>query len=385
MSTNASIVYTIDGMGGGGAERSLAELLPGVQAAGWQPTVACLFRRSEGVQDDLLEAGFDLRFLPGRLPAKAIALRRLLAERRPALVHSTLFQATLLSRIASGRRGVPLVTSLVNTPYDLARLTDDPGSRRAAVRVVQAVDRALVGRTAHFHAITNAVKDATVRDLGVDPDRITVIERGRDPVRLGLPSPDRRDRVRGALGIPPSARVVLNVGRQEYQKGQRDLVAAARTLAPSHPDLIVLIAGRPGTASAELDAAITEAGLGDQVRVLGFRSDLPDLLAAADLFAFPSLYEGLGGALIEAMALGLPIVASDIPAVREVLEPGGNADLVSASDSGALAGAIGALLEDPARARAYGVRSRERFEERFTLAGSTARMLQLYDDVLRGS
>ncbi len=126
-----------------------------------------------------------------------------------------------------------------------------------------------------------------------------------------------------------------------------------------------MIAGREGHASAALGDQIARLGLDDRVRLLGHRPDVAEVLSAADLFVFPSVYEGLGGALIEALALGLPIVASDLPALREVVRPGENADLVSPTDSAALAAAVVALLDDPARRQAYGARSRQLFEDGF--------------------
>jgi glycosyltransferase involved in cell wall biosynthesis len=122
--------------------------------------------------------------------------------------------------------------------------------------------------------------------------------------------------------------------------------------------------------------------LAERVHVVGHRQDVPDLLAGADIFAFPSLYEGLGGVVIEAMALGLPIVASDIPAVREVVEPGGNALLTRPGSAPGLAEALAQLLDDRNRAAAFAKRGRSIFLERFTLERSTANMLQLYEQVL---
>lgn len=118
---------------------------------------------------------------------------------------------------------------------------------------------------------------------------------------------------------------------------------------------------------------------------MGHRDDVPDLLAAADLFVFPSLFEGLGGALIEAMALGLPIVASDLDAVREVVDEGRNAVLVPPASSRALADAIVMVLDDRRKAAAFGARSRVIFAERFTSDRSVARMIALYRDVVRKS
>ncbi|HXF71606.1 MAG TPA: glycosyltransferase, partial [Actinomycetota bacterium] len=149
------------------------------------------------------------------------------------------------------------------------------------------------------------------------------------------------------------------------------------------PRLRLLIAGRRGHASGRLDAALRRLRLDGAARLLGQRDDVPELLAAADIFVFPSLYEGLGGALIEAMALGLPIVASDLPAIREVVEEGSNAILVPPASPSDLAGAIESLVDDPARRAAMGARSREIFEERFTLERSVERMVDLYRRVAR--
>ncbi len=144
--------------------------------------------------------------------------------------------------------------------------------------------------------------------LGVDPDRITVVKRGRDSDRLGRRTPERTPAARAMLGIPETAEVVVTVGRQEYQKGHRYLIEAFAGVVASRPDARLLIAGREGHSTAALQSLINELDLNSVVTLLGHRSDVPEVLAASELFVFPSLYEGLGGALIEALALGLPVV-----------------------------------------------------------------------------
>jgi glycosyltransferase involved in cell wall biosynthesis len=371
-------LLVIDGLGTGGAERSLAELVPGLREAGIEPVVACFYRRT-GVGEGLVEDGVDVRVhTAGGLPRRAHWLRGLVREERPDLVHATLLQANLAARLGAARTGVPVLSSLVNTPYEPVR-RDDPNLRPGALRAIKAVDGWTARHlTAHLHAITEAVRDAAVRDLRVPAERITIVERGRDAERLGRPGAERRAAARQALGLADDAEVVVSVGRQEFQKGQTHLLAATARLLVHRPRLVVLLAGREGHATTDLTTQAEAAGLGDAVRFLGFRPDAPEVLAAADVFAFPSLYEGLGGAVIEGMALGLPIVASDLPALREVVEPGANADLVPAGDEEALADAIGRLLEDEGRRRAYGGRSRAIFEQRFTLARSTREMVDLY-------
>jgi glycosyltransferase involved in cell wall biosynthesis len=117
--------------------------------------------------------------------------------------------------------------------------------------------------------------------------------------------------------------------------------------------------------------------LGDRVRFLGHREDVPNLMSAADIFVFPSLYEGLGGALIEAMALELPIVASDLESIREVVTEGQNAELVPARSPRLLASAVETLMRDGSKRALYGRRGREIFERRFTLERSATAVAAL--------
>lgn len=379
------VLYLINGLGTGGAERSLAEMLPLLRARGVAVTVVCLHSKQEGVSGHVATAGFDVRYVTaGNTVGRVREVRDLIQSERPDVVHTTIIEANLLGRFAAARTGIPVLTSLVNTSYAPARFAD-PNVTAWKLRLVQFADgwtsRHLTG---HFHAITEAVKHAGVRDLGISPERVTVIPRGRDPKRVGQPGTERRRRVRNALGISDATEVLINVGRQEFQKGQRDLLEAFGEVALLRSQALLLVAGRRGHATPELERMVAQSTvLQERVRFLGHRDDVPDLLAAADLFVFPSLYEGLGGAVIEAMALGLPIVTSDIPAVQEVTEEGQNAVLVPAADPSSLAKAVMGLLADPDRRARYGLRSREIYEERFTLDSVVDSMATLYRSVAR--
>jgi glycosyltransferase involved in cell wall biosynthesis len=331
-----------------------------------------------GFEQEVREAGFDVRLLEGKgLVAKARSLRSLIKEMRPNLVYTSLFDADMVGRMACIGIDVPLMSNLANTAYDPARL-DDPNVDARKLRVVKMVDGFTARHlTDHFHAVSQAVKDSTVDTMRVKPDRITVVKRGRDENRLGHAGPERRRAVRMRLGLVEDADVVVTVGRQEYQKGHRHLVAAFAKVAAERPQAVLLIAGRHGHASAALEAQIAGLGLGGVVKLLGHRSDVADVLAASDLFVFPSVYEGLGGALIEALALSLPVVVSDIPALREVVVEGQNALLVPPGDDAQLASAILELLSDPEQMHRYGLRSREVFEAEFRAEMAAKRMLEL--------
>jgi glycosyltransferase involved in cell wall biosynthesis len=307
------------------------------------------------------------------------------ARESPDLIHTTILASNLVGRLASIGSPATVLTSLVSTPYMPIR-KQDPRVRPLALSAVRLVDIATARRlTDHFHAITEAVKSWAVADMGLDPSRITVVHRGRNSDRLGEPGPERRRSARLALGLRDDDEVILTVGRQEFQKGQRYLLEAVAALAPRRPHLRLLIAGRRGASSPELDRLLAVPQLAGRVHVLGHREDVPDLLTASDLFAFPSLLEGLGGSVLEAMALGLPIVASDLPAVREIVEEGENALLVPVAAADELAEAIDRILQDPRLARRFGQRSREIFLERFTSTRSAEAMIDLYRHLAAGS
>ncbi|HSF87485.1 MAG TPA: glycosyltransferase [Acidimicrobiia bacterium] len=375
-------LFVINSFGAGGAERSLVELLPRFREQGIAPIIVCLDHSAVGFEHEVEAGGFDVRFVdaPGRV-GKLRSLRKLIKEEQPSLVYTSLFDADITGRLASIGTGVPVMSLLANTAYDPVRL-DDPGVKASKLRIVRAVDGFSARHlTDHFHAVSQAVKDSTVETLGVAPENITVVYRGRDEARLGVPSPERRARVRDDLGIGDDVPMVITVGRQEYQKGHVHLVRAFASVVEACPTAMLFIAGRSGHAAARIVASIQEYELAESVVRLGHRSDVPDLLAAADLFVFPSVYEGLGGALIEALALGLPAVVSDLPALREVVVDGENAIVVPPADPGALASAIVTLLRDPLMRRQFGEKSRGLFEASFLADDAAHRLFELLVDV----
>lgn len=375
------IVHIIDSLGAGGAERSLVDLAIALPDHDIEPIIITLHERENGFADLARQSGVVVEEIGGRHMALRLpALRARLRELRPDVVHTSLVQADLLGRLATFRT-VPVVASLVNTTYGPYRRLD-PQVSLPKLRAVQAFD-ILTARTltTHFHSITEAVRDAAIRDLRLPPERITVVPRGRDRSQMGEPSPERRACVREQLGIGPNVPVLLNVGRQEHQKGQAVLLEAAKILAEGQPEAVWLVAGRAGNATSALRTKRSMLGLDDQVQFLGHRTDVPDLLAAADVFVFPSHYEGLGGAVLEAMALEVPIVASDVPALREVLRQGAAGILLPAADPAAFATAVQDLLASPMQRRRIVDGARREFEQRYTLEQTVPAMVRLFESV----
>lgn len=374
------------GLSGGGTERSMRELVPTLVGHHIDVSIVYMVQRPTDDVGHLERAGARLHLVPKRrLDAHVLGIRRVIALERPDIVHTSLYEADIAGRAAAwrapgGRRVV--LSSIVNTSYDPARV-GDPNVPAWKLRGVRMIDGWTARNlTDHFHAVSHAVKDSAVQALGIDPGRVTVIERGRDPCRLGEPSSERRTRARGALGLERNAQVIVTVGRQEFQKGHVHLVGAFDALAAIRRDAELLIIGRIGNHSAQLEARVRQSPHRDRIRTLGHRDDVPDILAAADLFVLPSLYEGFPGAAIEAMALGLPVVASSLPTLREVVEEGASGLLVPPRDPAQLAEAMGRVLDDPKLARRLGDRGRELFLERLTGEQSHRRMIELYERLL---
>ena len=375
------VLYIIDSLAPAGAERSLVSMAPHYVKRGVDLDVAFVVQR-DGLEHELRTAGVAVHSLAGTGGAVGAInrARALIGSSRPNLVHTTLFAANQIGRVAARLRRTPVVSSLVNTPFGAAQL-DDPHLRPWRTRSALAVDIATSRLVRRFHAVSEEVATTMSARLHVPRDRIDVVPRGRDSARLGERSPDRRRRARVALGIGDHTKVLLAVARHEYQKGLDVLVAAVDELCRDHGDLLLLVAGRSGAQTSELREQTARYGLEGSVRFLGTHDDVPALLCAADVFVFPSRWEGSPGAVIEAMALETPIVASDIPSVREVVADARGARLVPVEDHRALARAIAQVLDSPDATDEL----RARFLSALTVEKSVDRMMAFYERALSGA
>lgn len=375
------VLYLIDSLAQGGAERSLASLAPHFLSAGLRLDVAYLSERP-GIHDQLLAAGVELFPLgTHRDRTRTVReVRRLLRSRSPDLVHTTLFESDVAGRVAGLLSGIRVVSSLVNDSYGSEHLSD-PHLVPWKIRSAQVLDLATARIVKRFHAISRHIADRMARRLLIPRSRIDVIPRGRDPIQLGPRTSARRTAARRALGVSTTDPLVLAAARHEYQKGLDVLVQAMPSVLGSIPDARLVVAGRDGNRTAQLLEQVRLLGLGDVVHFLGARQDVPDLLCATDVFVAPSRWEGLGGSVLEALALEAPIVASDIPPIREAVGEG-TAVLVHPGDSEALAtGIVGTLLED-AEAVRRARRGRERFLANFTLEVVAGAMISFYERAL---
>jgi glycosyltransferase involved in cell wall biosynthesis len=377
------LLYFIDSLVPGGAEQSLAALAPRYRDRGIDLDVAYLQDRP-GLQDVLTDAGAHLFSLagPGGRPGWARRALQLVRRRQPDLVHTTLFEADIAGRIAASIAGIPVVSSLVNVEYGPEQISD-PRLRTWKLRGAQLLDMLTARRVVRFHAITRHVADVMAARLRIPRNRIAVVPRGRDPEQLGARTPERREAIRRSIGVGPDTLLILAAARQEYQKGLDVLVRAMPEVLKAVPSARLAIAGRDGNQTGELKSEVRRLELDGAVAFLGARSDVPDLMCAADAFVLPSRWEGLGSVLLEAMALEAPIVASDLPAVREIVTDG-LARLVPPERVGILAKALGAALLDRKTSVEGARQAQARFLSAYTIEAVADRMVAIYSDAMNG-
>jgi glycosyltransferase involved in cell wall biosynthesis len=373
------VMHVIDSLHGGGAETSLLEVVPGLLDRGVQTSVVSLFA-DDGSLRERLDA---LNILPIRLKKRdpislTRELRNIIHTEHPDLLHTTLLFSNLAGRIAARAARIPAVTTLANQDYGPEHRSN---SRYGALGVlgVQGAELITAPLTTRFHAISADVARVMSHRLRIPKDRIQVVYRGRDARALGTPTLERRLRIRAALSIEARTPVVLSVGRLDRQKGIDTTVAAFRQLMERMPDAILLIAGRSGNASHVVHASATGC---KAIRFLGHRTDIPDLMCGADVLSFPSRWEGLGGTLIEAMALRLPFVASDIPPLVETMGDVGW-PLTRPDDEQALAKALTSVLEQQAANEAKADAGVRRFQAVFTAEAASEGMARLYQHALQ--
>jgi len=376
------ILYLIPGLdGSGGAERAVAALAGPYQQRGVQLDVVT-FNGRDGLAGEVEAAGATVLTLPAAsMPKLAIEVRGLVRARRPDLVHTTLFDADLPGRVGARLGGVPVVSSLVNVAYGPEQRAN-PALTTWKLEVARAADRGTAKLARRFHALSAHVATVMGRRLGIPADHIDVVPRGRDAGLLGEPSEPRRASVRAALGVDASCPLVVAAARHEYQKGLDVLIRAWPEVRRAEPGARLLIGGRRGSETALLERLIAEqrAGVGSDpgIEMIGARDDVPDLLGAADAFVVPSRWEGLGSILVEAMALGAPVVASDVGPIPEVVGESW-ARLVPPDDPPALAAAVVATLrQSPDERLRRAAVARHRFSSRFTLDAVADAMVAFY-------
>lgn len=312
---------------------------------------------------------------PWRDLRSLIALVRSLRRHRPQIVHTHSSKAGILGRWAAWLAGVPVI---VHTIHGFGVTPSQPAWFRA---LLVGLER-LTGRiTTYWIAVADANIDEGVRWRLFDREHAVVIRPGIDPRLFQAPlSTQARDRVRAELGADPENKLIGMVACLKPQKAPRDFVAVAARVCARLPEARFVLIG-DGELRADIDEDIRLAGLGDRVRIAGWRRDVPDVMRALDAFLLTSHWEGLARVLLEARAARVPVVATRVGGAAEAIADGLHGRLCEMGDVGALADRLCEVLTDRAlreKIRHGGGELPPEFEIREMLA----RCEQLYDKLL---
>lgn len=350
-----------------GGERQVLELMRRQRAGGDHaelaaPAESALYRRATA-------EGFPGHGVPMRGTwdvASAMALAGLHRSVRPDLVHWHAARAHAIGALAA--LFAPGPKRILSRRVDFL-VRRNPGSVLLYSLPIDAII-----------AISEGVRRALIQS-GVSADRIRLVPSGIDLAPYETPF-DRAE-IRRRLGIGDNERIVLQVAALAPHKSQADLLDAAALALPTRPELRFWVAGE-GPLRPELEAQHRSLGLGENVRFLGFREDVTDLLRAADIFCVSSYLEGLGTSTLDAMAAGLPVVATRVGGIPEIVTDGVSGILVPPRDPRQMADAIVALAADPGRRAAMGAAGRGRARE-FSADRTSEGTRRVYLEALAGS
>ena len=305
--------------------------------------------------------------------AAAMRIGRLCRAGRFDIVHTHSTKAGLLGRAAAAFARAPVIVHTVHgVPFA-------PREWRPQRLLAKWGERAVSRWTDRFITIGHSLASQFAEARICPAERLVTIRSGIEFSDLDRPVCPRAKRLE--LGLPENAPVVLAVGHLMTCKGHEVLIEAAARLRPAFPDLRVLIAGE-GPLRPRLEQRIGEFGLEGAVLLLGRRDDVAELLQIADVFAQPSLWEGVPRAVQEALYLRCPVVASDVNGTSEVAQDGVTGWLVPPRNAIALAERIAWCLRHPEQARAMGRRGRQWMSEEFSAAQTVARTEALYLSLL---
>jgi glycosyltransferase involved in cell wall biosynthesis len=301
-----------------------------------------------------------------RRPGDILGIARHLRDVQPQIVHTFLLTASLYGRFAAILARVPIVIGTEVNIYE---------HKRSAHAMAE---RLLMGATDRVVVSAESVRDFYVKQVHADPSKIDVIYNAVDFTQAH--STVSRLEMRASLAIPANARVAGVIARLTEQKGHQYLFEALA----SHPgleDVHVLVVGG-GDQRDALGRDVDVKGLSARVHFLGARRDLGNLLAAMDVFVLPSLWEGLPLSLVLAMGAGVPVVATAVAGIPEVVDEGRTGLLVPPRDATALGTALARLLSDSDLRRQMGADARDAVLPRFGIDRYVGSMVALYDRLL---
>ncbi len=309
--------------------------------------------------------------------ASVLRLSKIIRSENIHIVHSQGGRADVYARVAGVIVRTPLIVSSTAVLVDRYEVT---GLKKV---MYVGCDRWTERCVNKFIVVSESLRESLIKDHGIEGSKITKIYNGIELDRF-QPSVEDGEKFRRECNIDQEGILVGSVGRLVYEKGYEFLIGAWPMIVEAYPKAKVVIVG-DGPLKCELEALARELRIVESCYFIGFREDISMILSSLDVFVLPSIMEGLPMAILEAMAMEKPIVATDIDGVREEIENGRTGILVPPGDSRALGEAIHELLKDRWKARKFAVEARKRVEEMFELKRQLGLYEELYKELVKGS
>jgi glycosyltransferase involved in cell wall biosynthesis len=387
--TKLRVVHLIEALGPGGAERLLYTNLKHFDPERVKSTVITVYPDATHWREPIQALGVPVVCLecrgPRHIPKGVRALRAWLRENPTDVIHTHLWTANIIGRVAGRVSHTPVLSSIHNPDHEAQAWADGAEVSLMKRRVVRELDR----WTAHaacdrMIAVSEYVKRSANRHLGVSLEAIEVVYNPIDVDLVKTEPTAKRAELLSALGLPPDSLILLSVARVSPQKGLIYALRALPEILKRFPAVQLLSVGATTDPAwhKQLEREAAALGVADRFHLLGARRDVIDFLRACDVFIFPSLYEGLGIALIEAMAAGCACVASSAGPIPEVVTDGQDGLLVPPADPQAIAAAVCQLLADESLRARLGKAASESVLSRFRPEKSAATLTRIYQELL---
>ncbi len=365
-----NILYVVTTLPVGGAEEHLRTVVKNLDRGAFRPTVCCIGKKG-AIGEEIESLGVEVIVLDkmrhkrwdSSITKEIVGIIR---ERDIDIVHTHLYHANMYGRAAASKAGVPVVVTEHNVylKYKLKR---------------KLINRFLARNTARIIAVSGAVREYVIGRDSLDPDKVEVVYNGIELDRFD--SSLTKNEARSETGLPENIPIIGSVARLTEQKGHIYLIRAMKGILQKIPEAKLVLAG-DGPLAKELKDEADSLGITQSILFLGARRDVPMLLQAFDLYVLPSVWEGLGIAVIEAMASALPVVVSNTGGLTELVSDGDNGRLVEPKDVEGLSSAIVEILGDAEMKRLYGSRSHALANEKFSVEAMVSTLTKIYTDVV---
>jgi glycosyltransferase involved in cell wall biosynthesis len=361
----------------GGMKEHYITLIKGLLQAGHHVTALCDF--SEEIMAELDRAGAQtIRFrFPGTISpltdiVRAAELYSIIRKTKPDIVHCHGFKAGLIGRLpglAAGRH-------LVYTAHNFVLY----GRGKRSSFLIRSFEKWIGSKTDAVICVSQALKDNMIQGMGLCPDKLHVVYNSRP---AWVVSGDRR-KVRNQYGIGEQTVLIGTAARLIPSKGIHLLIEAAPGILARHPEALFLIAGS-GPEEARLKHEAERLKIADRVIFTGQVSNMQDYYSAFDIFILPTLSEGLGITVLEAMSFGLPVIAAAVGGIPELISHGGNGLLMEPGKVRQIEDTLHFCLDHPQIAREYGNQAKKFVQNGFTPEEMTARTISIFQSVLEQS